>query len=286
MDRSNTASDFVRYVASDGVKIVADVMGNPECPTIILAHGGGQTRFSWSGAMRHLAGAGFRVINYVARGHGQSDWSPDGKYPIDRRWADMSLIANSVREPLAIVGASMGGISALHGVSMGFRPDALVLVDISPNPDRAGMQRVHDFMASGLEGFATLQDAADAVAAYNPGRAQPGKVDGLRKNLRQRDDGRWYWHWDPGMVRLDIEQEHRAVLATMEGLRAAADLPVLLVRGLQSDVVTEDALAEFKVRFPKLEAVEISGAGHMVAGDKNDVFNGAVVEFLSRKLMR
>ena len=148
------------------------------------------------------------------------------------------------------------------------------------------MQRVHDFMASGLEGFATLQDAADAVAAYNPGRAQPGKVDGLRKNLRQRDDGRWYWHWDPGMVRLDIEQEHRAVLATMEGLRAAADLPVLLVRGLQSDVVTEDALAEFKVRFPKLEAVEISGAGHMVAGDKNDVFNGAVVEFLSRKLMR
>ena len=88
------------------------------------------------------------------------------------------------------------------------------------------------------------------------------------------------------MVRLDIEQEHRAVLATMEGLRAAADLPVLLVRGLQSDVVTEDALAEFKVRFPKLEAGEISGAGHMVAGDKNDVFNGAVVEFLSRKLMR
>jgi pimeloyl-ACP methyl ester carboxylesterase len=286
MDHGNLSSEFVRYVASDGVNIVADVMGDPECPTIILAHGGGQTRFSWSGAMHHLAGAGFRVINYDARGHGQSDWSPDGKYPIDRRWADLSLITNSVREPLAVVGASMGGISALHGVSRGFRPNALVLVDISPNPDRAGMQRVRDFMASGLGGFATLQDAADAVAAYNPEREQPGKVDGLRKNLRQREDGRWYWHWDPEMVRLDIEQEHRAVLATMDGLRAAGDLPVLLVRGLQSDVVTDDALTEFKVRFPKLEAVEISGAGHMVAGDKNDVFNGAVVEFLSRKLLR
>ena len=146
------------------------------------------------------------------------------------------------------------------------------------------MQRVRSFMESGLGGFASLEDAADAVAAYNTARPRPDDVSGLKRNLRLKADGRWYWHWDPGMVQLDIDAERTIMDATMRGLRAAAGLPVALVRGLGSDVVSERTAAEFQASFPGLEVLEVEGAGHMVAGDRNDAFNEAVLGFLADHL--
>lgn len=268
----------------DGVQIVADMDGPQDGPPIVLAHGGGQTRHSWSGAFRRLAEAGYRVINYDARGHGESDWSPNNRYPIQDRWGDMEMVLSAVGEPAAIIGASMGGGSALYGVSRGYRPAALVLVDIAPNSERAGMQRVRNFMESGLNGFASLEEAADAVAAYNTSRPRPDDVSGLKRNLRQESDGRWYWHWDPGMVQLDIDAERSIMEATLSGLRAAEGMPVALVRGLSSDVVTNQTVGHFRRDFPALRILEVEGAGHMVAGDRNDAFNEAVLGFLAEHM--
>lgn len=139
-------------------------------------------------------------------------------------------------------------------------------------------------MASGLEGFSSLGEAADAVARYNPSRPRPGNVSGLRRNLRLRDDGRWYWHWDPGMIDLDIDEERARMAKTLDGLEAAPDLPVLLIRGLRSDVVTDRTVDEFKSRIPHIHVVDIGGAGHMVAGDRNDAFNDAIIRFLAEKM--
>ncbi|WP_084399730.1 alpha/beta fold hydrolase [Henriciella aquimarina] len=275
------------FTADDGVRLVADAAGHRDAPLVILAHGGGQTRHSWSGAFRRLAEHGYRVVNFDARGHGESDWSADHRYPMSRRWADMETIVNDSRQssaPVAIVGASMGGATALYGVSQEFRPNALILVDITPNSERAGMQRVRDFMAAGLKGFATLDDAADAVAAYNTSRPRPKDISGLKRNLRQHSDGRWYWHWDPGMVEIDIDQERALMARTFKGLEAAPELPLLLVRGLKSDVVTDSTVEEFRDRLPSLKVADVSGAGHMVAGDKNDAFLEAILGFLARHM--
>ena len=266
---------------SDGVRIRADVWNPSAQKTIILAHGGGQTRYSWSGAARMLSENNYRVINYDARGHGDSDWSPDNTYPMTRRWGDLQEVAASVEGPLAVVGASMGGGSALFGLSQGFRPSALILVDIAPNSDRQGMQRVRDFMASGLAGFSTLEDVADAVSAYNPSRPRPKNPEGLKKNLRLGPDDRWYWHWDPGMIELDIDEEREIMGKTMDALGGASSVPTLLVRGLQSDVVTDETVKEFRRYAPGIHVMNVGGAGHMVAGDKNDAFNTAILEFLS-----
>ena len=271
------------FKADDGVWIAADIAGPSNAPTVVLAHGGGQTRHSWARAAQQLTLAGYRVINYDARGHGDSDWSPDNQYPLPRRWADMEMIVTAISEPVAVVGASMGGITAMYGVSQGFRPDALVLVDIVPNAERAGMQRVRDFMASGLSGFASIEEAADAVAAYNPARPRPESLEGLKKNLRHREDGRWYWHWDPGMVHIDIDEERANMEETMQSLGAAKDLSIMLVRGLGSDVVTEESVRLFRAKLPSLEVADIGGAGHMVAGDKNDAFNETIINFLEWK---
>lgn len=274
------------YIAPDGLRLVADVAGPPDAPAVILAHGGGQTRHSWSGAFKRLVDAGYRVVNFDARGHGESDWSKDNRYPLARRWTDMKAIVAETADParIAVVGASMGGGTAIYGVSEGFRPGALALVDITPNAERAGMQRVRDFMARGLNGFSSLDEAADAVAAYNTARPRPKNVSGLKRNLRKRNNGRWYWHWDPGMLDINLDEERVLMAQTMDGLQAARDVPVLLVRGLSSDVVTDSTVEEFKTRLPHIIVRDVGGAGHMVAGDKNDAFNDVIVNFLRTHL--
>lgn len=277
-------SERWEYIADDGVRLVADVAGPAKAPTVILAHGGGQTRYSWSRAFGQLVSTGYRVINFDARGHGESDWSPDHQYPLERRWRDMEALIAEQAGPVSIVGASMGGGTALFGVSEGFRPEALILVDIAPNAERSGMQRVRDFMASGLRGFASLEEAADAVAAYNPSRPRPKYTSGLKRNLRQRPDGRWYWHWDPGMLDIDIDEERAKMAGTFDSLGSESSVPTLLVRGLESDVVTDQTVAELRRRVPQIEIADVSGAGHMVAGDRNDAFNNSVTAFLDRHM--
>jgi pimeloyl-ACP methyl ester carboxylesterase len=59
-------------------------------------------------------------------------------------------------------------------------------------------------------------------------------------------------------------------------------IPTLLVWGGMSDIVNEESVNELRELIPHAEVVEVEGAGHMVAGDKNDAFNDAVVEFVNR----
>jgi pimeloyl-ACP methyl ester carboxylesterase len=66
----------------------------------------------------------------------------------------------------------------------------------------------------------------------------------------------------------------------------ALRVPTLLVRGALSDIVSVDAVAEFRAAVPHASYVDVSEAGHMVASDRNDVFTDAVVEFLTTNLGR
>jgi len=276
-----------RLLGSDHLYLAADIAGDADAPPVILLHGGGQTRHAWSRAFHELVNAGYRVIAYDARGHGQSDWSPAGDYQTDALVADLkAVIATLPRKP-ALVGASMGGITSLVAVGETAEPlaSALVLVDVGPKIERSGVANIRAFMAANPEGFATLDEVADAVAAYNPARPRPKDPSGLMKNLRRGDNGRLYWHWDPKLI-ADTPREHVAYLdAFEERMQNAArqvSIPALLVRGTHSDVISAEGAALFRSLIPQAETVEIAGAGHMVAGDRNDAFNQAVIDFLRR----
>lgn len=272
------------YRSADGTQIVAGILGEPGQPTVILAHGGGQTRHSWNGAMRALAARGYRVINYDGRGHGDSGWSPDGLYTLPLRAQDMRAVVEDLSGPVTLVGASMGGATAMYLVSEGYRPAALVLVDIVPRPEPVGVDRIIAFMRGHPNGFASLEEAADAVAAYNPDRPRPSDPSGLRRNLRLGEDGRLRWHWDPKMVLRSNETERREVEAILPDLAKARNVPTLVVRGLHSDVVGEAGIAHFRTIMPQLEVFDVPGAGHMVAGDRNDAFNAGIFEFVNRHM--
>ena len=283
----------IELQGTGGLKLAADVAGDPAAPPAVLLHGGGQTRYAWGSTAKVLAERGWRAYRVDLRGHGESEWSPDGRYGIDRFAGDIVQVCaqvGAVALPV-LVGASLGGISSLLAIGESETPIArgLVLVDVAPRTEPEGVQRIGDFMAANLEtGFGSLEEVADAVAAYNPHRPRPSDLSGLKKNVRLREDGRWVWHWDPAFMRgiesTDDETRSNDVM-NHERLEAAArnlTVPTLLVRGRMSDLLSEEGAREMLALAPHAEYADVAGAGHMVAGDRNDLFNDAIVGFLDR----
>jgi pimeloyl-ACP methyl ester carboxylesterase len=236
--------------------------------------------------MRSLVGKGYHVINYDARGHGESDWSPTADYTIEASGADLQTIIKSVNGPVALVGASMGGMISFYVVGDSKEPiaDALVLVDIVINPAQEGVNHIRNFMQANPNGFANIEEVADAVAAYNPDRPRPKNPAGLMKNLRLREDGRLYWHWDPRLLGTRPSVEPPQFGQRLTEVAPGVNIPVLLIRGLQSDIVNDEGIAHLRALVPHTELYDVGGAGHMVAGDRNDAFNEGVFAFLDRNL--
>ena len=270
-----------RIRTADGIELAADAWGNPDHPPVILLHGGGQTRHAWKTTARALADQGFHAMAVDLRGHGDSGWSADGVYSMERFVSDLRCVAKVFRQPPVMIGASLGGITGLlaEGEGPAFLA-ALVLVDVTPTVQRSGVEKIHQFMgANAAEGFATIEEAADSVAAYLPHRARPKSLTGLEKNLRLHADGRYRWHWDPAMLNFaesltpDISQRLSTAASHLR-------LPVLLVRGGGSELVSPAAAEHFMSLVPGARFVDIADARHMVAGDVNDHFGVAVLEFL------
>lgn len=275
------------WTGADGLTIAGDAWGEPGGRLVMLLHGGGQTRHAWKGAGQTLAEAGYRAIAFDARGHGDSDWAPDPNlYTGDRMVEDLKAIieAEGGQKP-ALVGASMGGgTSLLAAGEKRIDAGALVLVDMAPKVEPEGVAKIQAFMNQKPDGFDTLQEVADAIAAYQPHRKRPRQLDGLAKNVRLGANGKYVWHWDP--ARRSARSNAHGIRTYREQLSDAADkleLPTLLVRGGLSDVLSEDGAQSFLKQCPHAEYVNVKNAAHMVAGDRNDIFADSVVDFLMRK---
>jgi pimeloyl-ACP methyl ester carboxylesterase len=284
MSTTRSESQTVKFRGSDDLVLVADEWNRDagSGPSILLLHGGGQNRFSWKNTGQILADEGFHVIALDSRGHGDSDRSPEGNYTVDALCADTLAVLEQIGRPVVLIGASMGGMTGML-VADAAGPKTvtkLVLVDVVPRYDKDGSARIRDFMASGMHGFETLDEAADAVASYLPYRTRPRSPEGLKKNLRLRD-GRWYWHWDPAF--LTAPDDDRFVrMQKLEQAVMDLTIPILLIRGKLSDVVSPEGVKDFLEKVPHAEFVELSEAGHTAAGDDNDAFSEAVVQFVSR----
>ncbi len=265
-----------------GIRIAGDRWGDPAGTAVILQHGGGQTRHAWKNTGEVLGEAGFHAVAFDARGHGDSDWSPEGDYSQDAMVRDLSAVLEALDIHQAVlVGASMGGGTSL--VAAGEQVVdalALILVDVAPRIEPNGVQKIRDFMFRNPDGFASLEEVADAIASYQPHRTRPRNLNGLAKNVRLHDDGRYYWHWDPRLMSgpRDLASRERR----LSNCARALQVPSLIVKGAMSDVLTEEGVQDYLQTAPRSEYLNIGGAGHMVAGDRNDLFGKAIVEYLTR----
>lgn len=273
----------IQFRGAEGQTLVADAMGVDDALPVILAHGGGQTRLSWRRTQERLATAGLRAIAIDLRGHGESQWSSSGHYRIEDFADDLLCVAHTLRTPPVLVGASLGGLSGLIAEGE-IRPGSfasLTLVDIAPNMEPAGVARVMGFMAAHLEtGFASVEEAAEVVDSYRPREGRRTTAERILPYVRQGQDGRWRWHWDPRFITSVMSSRGEA---RMERLAEAAQriaCPVHLIRGGSSDLVSPEGAADFLDLVPHARFTDIAGAGHMVVGDRNDAFADAILQFL------
>ena len=272
----------IAFEGHGGLTLRAEVVGDPRAVPALLLHGGGQTRHSWTETAQVLAHDGWQVVSVDLRGHGESDWATGGAYEFQHFAEDVREITRQLARPPVLVGASLGGLAAL--LAQGSADDVLargiVLVDVAPRMEPEGVSRILEFMQAHPDGFSSIDECAEAVAAYNPHRARPPSSAGLAKNLRRGEDGRWRWHWDPEFLAIDEPADGTA--EAFDRAARALDLPTLLVRGGLSDVLSEEGAAEFLELCPHAEYVNVTGAAHMVAGDKNDAFTGSVLSFIEQ----
>jgi pimeloyl-ACP methyl ester carboxylesterase len=279
--REQAAATVGRLERPDGVALAVETRGDPCAPAIVLAHGFGQTRRAWTRTADAFAARGYHVVFYDARGHGDSDWSGDAPYRWESLRDDLVAIARSTGTLPVLVGASMGGLVGLVAQAE-FAPlfRALVLVDVTPRWEAAGVERILDFMRARPDGFDSIDEASEAVADYFPRRSTPRPPARLRALLADRGDGRLRWHWDPRLLD-ELAVGSAAHQPRLVDAASRIRVPTLLVSGVASDVVSRATIDEFLALVPHARHVAVPGATHMIVGDDNAAFTTHVVQFLS-----
>ena len=279
---ASTSSDSStqRLPTADGIALAIEYFGS-RAPRVVFAHGFGQTREAWTSCATATAAAGWSCLTYDARGHGDSDWLASGEDVVDQLTTDLQRVCAHAGAPPVVVGASMGG---LVGIAMaGADPEscrALVLVDITPRWEPAGVERILEFMHAHPTGFGSLDEAADSIAAYLPHRGARKSPERLRKLLIESTDGRLRWHWDPRML-APIAEDGARHQADLLDAASRICVPTLLISGAASDVVSETTINEFLELVPHARHAIVPKATHMVAGDENNQFTRHVLDFLA-----
>lgn len=270
------------FTTPEGISLATDIAGDPWKPRLIFVHGGGQSRRSWRRALRNMAISGFSVVSFDLRGHGESAWSTDGDYTLEAHVRDLTAIVRAMPSRPSLIGASLGGRVALETAAR-LGPElvkGLVLVDLTPKLHPAGMQRVQNFLKISMNGFDTIEDAAAVLEKYAE-RQIGHNYFRLRNSIRTDLDGRIYWRWDPqaatekSLARPDIED-------LLTDAASRLQIPTLLVRGTESDLVTDDCVAHFRQTLPSAEVVDIAGGGHLMKTQDLTVFCEATIDFLKR----
>lgn len=270
--------------ASDGVALAVETFGADRSPPLIFAHGFGQTRHAWTDTARTLAGEDWRCLTADARGHGESGWRAGGDYDFPQFVDDLVLLARHAAAPPApalpiLIGASMGGLLGLVAQATQEIFRALILVDITPRWESAGVGRILAFMSAHPDGFASTDEAADAIAHYLPHRRERKSPERLRQLLVPQANGRLRWHWDPRLLDRIANDSERQQEDLLDAARRIG-VPTLLVSGMRSDVVSDATIAEFLSCVPHARHVRVEHATHMVVGDRNDAFAAAVLDFI------
>jgi len=280
----------VEFASEGGVRLSATrhVVDGPQ---VLLAHGFGQTRHSWAGTQDRLANAGFGSLAWDMRGHGESGSNPpEHSYSVSDFIGDHlagarqlsgegARIDASMHALPVLVGASMGGLTGLLAQASHRLFSALVLVDVTPRWEMAGMQRIHDFMSAHPDGFDSYDHAARVIHDYLPHRRARKSDQQLAKLLRSDGQQRLRWHWDPRLLSEFVANSEQLQDLVSDESRKI-DVPVLLISGGRSDLVSDDTVAHFLTLVPHANHVRLPDATHMLAGDDNDAFTDAVLAFL------
>ena len=269
-----------RFVEVNGINLHYLEWGNTDRPTILMLHGISQQAHSWDFISLPLS-VDYRVIALDQRGHGDSDWSPNGNYSTDIYVGDIEGVVGAMGlENFHLMGHSMGGRNSLAWASG--RPGvlkSLTIVDTGPETQRRGQNRIQQFRELPDE-LDTLDEFASRVMEYT-GRNREQTMGALKYSIRQRQDGKWTWKYDKAMRVSGFRAPTWTPDQLWDGWRKI-DCPALVVRGARSDIFADETMVRMAEEHPDCTTVTVENAGHLVQGDNPPDFLAAVRSLLSR----
>lgn len=271
-----------RTYESEGLRLHYLDWGNEHLPALILLHGFAQQAHSWDFAALALRDR-YHVVAVSLRGHGDSDWSPDGRYLPYDQLRDLDRLVDDLQiRSYAVCGLSLGGrVALLHGLSHPPGLRSLIVVDVGPEVTRAGTGRIRAFVERKTV-WDSFEAMAEDVAHYTRRRRPIEQVRGsLHHAARELPDGRWTWKYDPKLRQRLASGPPPATPSLWERLHSLT-CPTLLVRGGESDILAADVADRMRRTIPDCEYAEIPGAGHLVPGDNPVAFIEVVRPFLER----
>jgi pimeloyl-ACP methyl ester carboxylesterase len=255
--------------------------GPSSAPAVLCLHGGGQTAY-----MFEELGAALQQSHHVLApdlpDHGDSDPTDDaGRHHLAATLRP--LCAHFGLPRFALVGASLGGIvSITHAAAHPETVAAIVLIDVGHRLEEEGVMKIMEFMRA-HESFSSLEEAAEQIAPYLPHRRNV-RPERLRRNLRQRIDGRWVWkHGYSRRLRAQGPGAGRDWRNVVEGLdvdAAGLHCPVLVLRGAYSDVLSDRGAEEIAAIIPNARLTTVANAGHLAAGDNPESTVNLIKSFL------
>lgn len=271
-----------KFVEANGLKFHYLEWGDPSNPPMVLLHGFAQTCHSWDFVALAFSDR-YRVIALDQRGHGDSQWAPDGDYAPETQQKDIAAVVDGLGlNDFTLMGLSMGGRNSFtYAGNHTDKIKALVIVDAGPQNMRAGSGNIRSFVQQEDE-LDSVDAFVDRVLKYNP-RRDPVQVRGsIMHNLMELPSGKWTWKYDKILRSAerrfghDPEMEER-----LWGYLESIQCPVLVVRGGASDIMALDTAESMHARIPNATMTTVEGAGHLVMGDRPAGFQKAVTDFLT-----
>lgn len=248
-------------------------------PPMLCLHGATQTAHSWDDVAPELS-ASYRVLCLDQRGHGDSDWAPDGDYSRETQAADIDALTDVLGlSRFVLIGLSMGGINAMTFTARHpAKVKALVIVDVSPEIQASGVEHIRTFVqaADELDSFEAFVERAHQ---FNPRRSLENIRSRLSYNLKQLPSGKWTWKYDKALRSLEGGFQGNPLANLWEDVRTIG-CPTLIIKGGESDILSSDSAAKLQANIPNSRLAVVAGAGHSVMGDNPDGFVAAVREFL------
>ena len=253
--------------------------GSTGAPPVLCLHGITQTAHSWDEVADALA-SDYRVLCLDQRGHGDSDWAPDGDYTRQTQAADIDAVTGALDlRQFILAGMSMGGINAITFTAQ--HPEkvrALIIVDVSPEIQVKGVENIRHFIQAPDE-----LDSFEAFVArahqFNPRRSLDNIRSRLTHNLKQLPNGKWTWKYDKALRSGERSFQAGALLNLWDDVRAIR-CPTLVIKGGESDILSADSAAKLQAAIPASQLAVVPGAGHSVMGDNPAAFVAAVRKFL------
>jgi pimeloyl-ACP methyl ester carboxylesterase len=241
--------------------------GNRHLPTIVFLHGGALNAHTWDLCCLALRDD-YHCVALDQRGHGDTDWAPEGDYSVSASLADTKGFVDHLNlDRFILVGMSLGAINSLaFAIAHPERLSHLVIIDAGPEMRRPGSSRIRDFVTE-VQQAVTIDAIIEKALKFNPRRDPTILRRSLMHNLRQQPDGSWRWKYDTQRFQRLDQEAHRAERARLADGLARIACPSLVVRGGESDVFHEEDAERLAARLPNGRHVTVPRAGHTVQGD-------------------